>query len=254
MDSTGARMKWLITVGGYGSFDFEGTEEEAETMRRDKAAWERAPARKELIGQAAMNVLVGCEESQVVTKAFRDAGHEAYSCDLQPTRGNPDWHYQGDIKAVILGGFWDLIILHPVCTKMAVCNNKLCAKGKPQHQDRLDAIEWTMDLWELAKAHADGVVLENPASVIFPHLRKAGAIVQYIQPWMFGHPEQKKTGLALHNVSPLIETNNVYEEMMKLPKNERERMFYMPPGENRTRDRSETYLGIGEAMASQWAL
>jgi hypothetical protein len=205
------------------------------------------------IKEIEMEVLVGCEESQVVCQEFRKAGHEAYSCDLEPTRGNPELHYQMDIMEVIPIKRWDLIILHPDCTKMAVCNNKLCAKGKPQHQDRLDQIEWTMNLWELAKRYSDKVVAENPASTIFPHLRKAGAVIQYIQPWMFGHMEQKKTGLALHGVQPLVETNNVYDQMMELPKSERERIFYMTPGPNRKRDRSKTYLGIAKAML-QWVV
>ena len=197
-------------------------------------------------------ILIGCEESQVVCGAFRTSGYEAYSCDLMPTRGNPEWHYQQDIMEIIPTRRWDLIILHPDCTKMAVCNNALCAKGKPQHQERLDQIEWTMKLWGLAKEYADSVVIENPASTIFPHLRKAGAVVQYIQPWMFGHMEQKETGLALHGLSPLDETDNVYDEMMKLPKHIRERIHYMSPGPDRKRDRSETFQGVADAFVTQW--
>jgi len=97
-----------------------------------------------------------------------------------------------------------------------------------------------------------GVVLENPASVIFPVLRKRGATVQYVHPWQFGHPEQKKTGLALHNLPKLVETNNVYKEMMTLTAAERERVFRMPPGPNRKRDRSETFDGIAGALAEQY--
>ena len=200
-----------------------------------------------------MKVLVGCEESQVVCQAFRKRGHEAYSCDLLPTRGKRKWHMQQDIMTAIPLAYWDLIILHPDCTNMAVCNNSLCAKGKPRHQDRLDDIEWTVKLWELARFHSHSVALENPASTIFPVLRKYGAVVQYIQPCQFGHPEQKKTGLALDRLKPLVETNNVYDEMMKLPKHKRERMHYMSPGPNRKRDRSRTYDGIGDAMAEQWS-
>jgi len=195
-------------------------------------------------------ILIGCEESQVVCAAFRKAGYEAYSCDLEATRGNPDWHYQQDIMEVIPTRQWDLIILHPDCTRMAVCNNKLCAKGKPQHQGRLDDVAWTLKLWGLAKKFSKMVILENPASVIFPHLRKAGALVQYVQPWQFGHMEQKKTGLALHGVKSLQETNNVYDEMMKLSKKERERVFYMPPSPTRKRDRSKTYQGVADAFVS----
>ena len=111
-----------------------------------------------------MKVLIGCEESQVVCKAFRDRGHEAYSCDLQPTRGNPDWHYQQDIKPLLLTRWFDLIILHPDCTKLALSGNRWYGRGMPRHQERLDSIEWTIDLWKLAKKAAPLVALENPSS------------------------------------------------------------------------------------------
>lgn len=199
-----------------------------------------------------MKVLIGCEESQVITKAFRDAGHKAYSCDIEPTRGNPDWHYQNDIMNVIPTRYWDLIILHPDCTAMAVSGNRWYGSGMPYNSKRHNQVEWTLKLWELAKKHSKRVALENPASVIFPHLRKMGALVQYVQPWQFGHLEQKKTGFALHNLPPLEETNDVYGEMMKLPKQEREKIFYMPPSPTRKRDRSETYSGIGDAIVQQW--
>jgi hypothetical protein len=197
-------------------------------------------------------ILVGCEESQVITKALRDAGYEAYSCDILPTRGNSDWHYQEDIANVIPRRQWDMIILHPECTEMAVCANGTYAYGKPQHQARLDAIEWTLALWGLAKKHSSKVALENPASVIWPHLRRAGAVVQFVQPWMFGHTETKKTGFALHGLPPLTETENVFEEMQALPNKEKHRIWYMSPGENRSRDRSETYRGIANAIVTQW--
>ncbi len=201
-----------------------------------------------------MRVLIGCEESQKVCQAFRLAGHNAYSCDLQPTRGNPRYHYQQDIMEVILDGKWDLIILHPDCTAMAVSGNRHYAKGTPGHDKRLCSVAWTMKLWELAVSVCDRVILENPKSVIFPHLRKMGADIQYIQPYEFGHMETKSTGFALHGVPRLKETDNVYTEMMKLSKKERHKVWYMSPGENRKRDRSETYPGIADAMATQWNL
>ena len=192
-----------------------------------------------------MKILIGCEESQKVCAAFRRVGHEAYSCDLQKTRGNPKWHYQMDVKECIkTKGPWDLIILHPDCTRMAVCNNRRCAKGKPQHQGRLDDVEWTVDLWEVAKQYSPKVVLENPASVIFSALRKLGVKIQYVQPHQFGHGETKKTGLALHGVPALQPTNEV--------EGREQRIWKMPPSPNRKRDRSESYTGIASAMAKQW--
>lgn len=198
-----------------------------------------------------MRVLVGCEESGVVRDAFLRRGHNAWSNDLVPARnGGP--HLQMDVmQAVPLG--WDIIILHPDCTAMAVSGNRTYGRNKPDHWERIAQVEWTMGLWGLAKQYARlGVVLENPASVIFPKLKAAGALVQYIHPWQFGHPEQKKTGLALHNLPKLVETDNVYETMMTLPLRERERVFHMPPGPNRKRDRSTTYHGVAEALAEQY--
>jgi hypothetical protein len=189
-------------------------------------------------------ILIGCEESQTICGKFRKSGFEAYSCDLLPTRGNPDWHIQADIMEVIPMRQWDLIILHPDCTYMAVCNNRQAAKGKINHHLRLRDIEWTMALWNAAKKASKRVALENPASVIFPHLRKAGATVQYVQPWQFGHGETKKTGFALRNLPPLKPT--------KLVSGREQRIWKMGPSPTRKRDRSVTFGGIGDAIVSQW--
>jgi hypothetical protein len=203
-----------------------------------------------------MRVLIGCEESGVVSKAFRDKGHEAWSLDLESPRQGEMWHIQCDIikhLEMVPDNYYDLIILHPDCTTMAVCSNKHYAAGKPEHWKRLRDVEWTLKLWELAKKKGKSVCLENPASVVFTALRKIGVkIIQYVHPWQHGHMEQKKTGLALCNLPELEETDNVYDEMMKLTPQEREKIFRMPPGPNRKRDRSVTYQGIADAMASQW--
>ena len=187
-----------------------------------------------------MKVLIGCEESQVVCAAFRAAGHDGYSCDLVPTRGNPNWHYQNDVLDIIKTQYWDLIILHPDCTKMAVSGNRWYGKGMPRHQERIDAVNWTIDLWSLAKVYSKRAALENPVSVVFPHLEN----VQYIQPWQFGHGETKKTGLALHNLPNLIPTNIV--------DGRENRIWKMAPSPTRKRDRIETYPGIADAFVRQW--
>lgn len=142
-----------------------------------------------------MDILVGCEESGTVRDVFHSYGHNAWSCDLQPTRTDGN-HWQMDIKTCLCSTEkWDIIILHPDCTKLCLAGNKHYGKGKLRHQERLDAIKWTVGLWELAVSKAKvGVVLENPASVIFQYLRPLGANVQFIQPYQFGHLEQKKTG------------------------------------------------------------
>jgi hypothetical protein len=196
-----------------------------------------------------MLILIGCEESQTITKPFRDAGFEAYSCDLEPTRGNPDWHFQQDIMDVIPTRQWDLIILHPDCTCMAVSGNGVYGLNsdrspKDKNYLRIEQIKWTMRLWDLAKKHGERVALENPVSVIFPHLRKAGAKVCYFQPHEHGHGETKRTGLALHNLPPLAPSNNVDGREQKVWK--------MAPGPNRKRDRSKTYDGVASAIVQQW--
>lgn len=187
-------------------------------------------------------ILVGCEESQTICAAFRRAGYEAYSCDLQPTRGNPNWHFQTDVFACVTSRQWELIILHPDCTAMALSGNRWYGQGMPMHHKRGEAVAWTIRLWEEAKRYAKFAALENPASVIFKYLNTS---VQYIQPWQFGHGEVKKTGFALHNLPPLIPTNIV--------EGREERVFKMPPSATRKRDRSKTYQGIADAIVEQWA-
>jgi len=196
-----------------------------------------------------MRVLIGFEESQAVCKAFRERGHEAYSCDLQQCSGNlPQYHLWGDIYDYIYDE-WDLIGLHPECTKVAVCGNKTYGAGKEKHPERLHAISYIQGIWEVAKEESKYTYLENPVGVLTRVLGNP----QYIQPYQFGHPEQKKTGLWLHNLPELIETNNVKEEMDKLPKHKAQKVFYMSPGPERAKNRSKTFSGIANAMAEQWS-
>ena len=190
-------------------------------------------------GSMGMKVLIGCEESQVVCKAFRDKGYEAYSCDLIETRGNPDWHIQGDIMDNLEG--WDLIILHPDCTEMAVSGNRWYGKGMKYHNKRLEALDWTHTLWFKAINACDKVAMENPVSVLFKQIKAK----QYIQPWQFGHGETKKTGLALYGLPELKPTNIV--------EGREARVWKMAPGPNRKRDRSKTFDGIAKAMVDQWS-
>lgn len=194
-------------------------------------------------------VLIGCEESGKIRRACRALGLEAWSNDLLPPRDGSEYHLQMDVHDAIDEGNWDYIIVHPECTEMAVCGNRTYAGT----QARAEAIEWTLRLWFHVKdAAKKGCALENPASVIWPHIRPFCDQVQFVQPHMFGHLETKKTGFALHKLPPLIATNDVYEEMIALPQKERERIFRMPPGPNRKRDRSETFEGIAKAIAEQW--
>lgn len=185
-------------------------------------------------------ILIGCEESQTICKAFRDAGFEAYSCDILPTRGNPAWHYQGDIMEVIPMRYWGLIILHPDCTAMAVSGNRWYGRGMPMNNKRIRAVKWTLRLWNLAVIHGDRVALENPVSVVFKYLPN----VFYLHPHEHGHGETKKTGFALHNLEPLKPTQNV--------DGREQRVWKMPPSSTRKRDRSKTYEGVAHAIVMQW--
>lgn len=187
-----------------------------------------------------MRVLVGCEESGKVRDAFIRLGHDAWSNDIIPARnGGP--HIQGDVMEAVQRGWWDIIILHPPCTSLSLSGNRWYGKGMIRHQERLEAIKWTKELWQLAVSHSKvGSALENPTSVIWQHL---GA-PQYIQPYQFGHGEQKKTGILAHGLPPLKATNVVHGREQKVWK--------MRPSPTRARDRSETYQGIADAMAAQW--
>ena len=191
-----------------------------------------------------MKVLVACEESQAVAKAFRVKGFEAYSCDILPcSGGHPEFHIQDDVRNHLQG--WDLIIAHPPCDHLAVSGARWF-KEKQADGRQQAAIEFFKIFAELDCEH---VAIENPVGIMSGHYRKPD---QIINPWMFGHMEQKKTCLWLKGLPKLKPTKDVYDEMMKLPKNKRERLHYLPPSPDRARIRSKTYSGIADAMAEQW--
>lgn len=199
-----------------------------------------------------MRILIACEESGVVRDAFARRGWDAWSNDLQPARRGGN-HLQKDcVAAMVEDGPWDIIVFHPPCTALSLAGNSTYGVGKPKHKERIASIEWTCAAWNKAKAAARvGACRENPASMIWRHLPERP---QWIQPYMFGHPEQKKTGLALDRLPRLRATNDVQLEMHCLPRNVRERVHFMAPSPTRARDRSETYTGVAEAMAAQWTV
>ena len=226
-----------------------------------------------------MNVLIACEESQEVCKAFRERGHRAFSCDIQEcSGGHPEWHIMQDVLGILNpkdhgnntldavwfitmdGQFhevpkWDLIIAHPPCTYLTLADNKWF---KPEYKDRFpererereDAVAFFM---QFANADCDRIAIENPVCIMSSRWRKPD---QYIEPYFFGEPEKKKTGLWLKGLPPLKPTNIVepiiihcasganeprrHMETMKLPKKER------------SKARSKTFPGIAKAMAEQW--
>jgi hypothetical protein len=207
-----------------------------------------------------LKVLIACEESQRVCIEFRKLGHEAYSADIQePSGGHPEWHILGDVLPIINGdcvfttmdgtkhaiyGEWDLLIAHPPCTHLAVSGMRWFKEGvKPMHLQE-QAADFFM---KFINADCDHIAVENPICIMSTRYRKPD---QIINPWQFGHPEQKKTCLWLKNLPKLKETNNVYEYMMTLPIKERTRIHWL--GSNKSKERSKTFKGIAEAMAEQW--
>jgi hypothetical protein len=190
-----------------------------------------------------MNILVGCEESQAVTIELRKLGHEAFSCDIQDcSGGHPEWHLKIDVFEAIELKKWDIIILHPACTKIAVSGNRWYGEGTLRHNERLDAVKWTQKLWNKAISKCNYVGLENPVGV----LNKYGDFPKpnYIQPWQFGHGETKNTGFWLHGLNPLIPTDIV--------DGREQRIWRLPPSPDRAKLRSKTFQGIAKAMADQW--
>lgn len=226
-----------------------------------------------------MNVLIACEESQAVCKAFRARGHRAFSCDLyECSGGHPEWHINGDALAVIDGnckfktqdgkeheqrGQWDILIAHPPCTYLTVSGNrwfnveKYGNKAEQRIKDREDAAEFFM---KFINAKCERIAVENPIGYMNTHYRGAD---QIIQPWMFGHPVSKATCLWLKNLPPLRATKEVepgeVDEYgftiggaLRYATDESGKIISW--NDPRTaRERSKTFPGIAEAMADQWA-
>jgi hypothetical protein len=212
-----------------------------------------------------MRILIGCEESQTVTKAFRALGHEAYSNDLKEcSGGHPEWHLQMDVIEAINSNDWDFIGLHPVCTKITLSGNRHYAPGKPKHFERIEAVEWTITLWQLACKKAKYVYMENPLGAMNGDVRLPKP--QIIQPYYFGDEFQKTTCLWLHNLKPLLhcKADNLFETQTHVGKGE---MWIAKSGNvfpkwiaesastnneaNRTL-RSKTFPGIAKAISEQW--
>jgi site-specific DNA-cytosine methylase len=183
-----------------------------------------------------MRVLVACEFSGTVRRAFRALGHQAYSCDLLPADDDSIHHIKWDIMdGVIDAEPWDLMIAHPPCTHLAVSGARWF---KDKVQEQIEALEFVQALMD---APIPRIAIENPISIISSKIRKPD---QIIQPWQFGHGETKATCLWLKGL-PKLQHINVVE-------GREARIHKMPPGPDRWKERSRTFQGIAEAMASQW--
>ena len=183
-----------------------------------------------------MKALIACEESQAVTIEFRNRGVEAYSCDIIPcSGGHPEWHIQGDVLP-LLKEDWDLVISFPPCTDLAVSGARWFPE-KRANGSQQRAIDFFLQFTKLKCRWA----IENPIGIMSTHFRKPD---QIIQPWMFGHGETKATCFWLNGLPPLTPTERV--------EGREQRIWKLPPSEDRAKLRSKTYQGIARAMANQW--
>ncbi len=235
-----------------------------------------------------MNVLIACEESQRVCTAFREKGHNAFSCDIMPcSGGHPEWHIQGDVLEVLnpvelcppgiqfftmddvyhaFPGKWDLIIAHPPCTYLTVTGNRWFnverygEKAIQRHKDREEAIRFFM---AFANADCERIAIENPIGHMSTAWRKPD---QIIQPWQFAISEEenteKGTCLWLKGLSPLTPKVKEKPELAYFEwttpdgKKKRQTLWYYKtrclPHAERATAASKTFPGIAKAMAEQW--
>lgn len=186
-----------------------------------------------------MRVLIGCEYSGAVRRAFRKLGHDAWSCDLLPAEDGSVFHIQGNVLD-ILGNDWDIGIFHPPCTRL--CNSGVRWLGERNLWNEMK--EAALFFSKLLDAPIPRVAVENP----LPHHYALEVIGrrydQIIQPWWFGHGEMKATCLWLRNLPPLMAT-------VVHPSRE-QKIWMMPPTPDRGHERSRTYAGVARAMAEQW--
>lgn len=205
-----------------------------------------------------MRVLVACEYSGRVRDAFLGRGHDAVSCDLLPTDVQGP-HYQGDV-CDILHEDWDLLVAHPECTYLCgsgwhwVKRGRIEADGRPRMDHVKEALAFArMFIDGKETAHIPKRVVENPIGKLSTLVRKPE---QIIQPHWFGDDASKATCLWLHGVPPLVPTQHVPPRIIDGKRrwgNQTDSgQNKLPPSEDRWKIRSETYLGIAEAMASQW--
>ena len=204
-----------------------------------------------------LKILIACEESQTVCKAFRELGNEAYSCDIQKcSGGHPEWHIQGDVLP-LLNEKWDLVIAHPPCTYLTTTGNRWfnIEKYGDKARERIKLREEAKDFFmEFANAKCEHIAIENPVGVMSTVWRKPD---QIIQPWWFGDPFEKRTCLWLKNLPLLKKDNEVTpEERVKFASGKTMPKWYTDvaklPAKERAKVRSKTFPGFARAMAEQW--
>jgi site-specific DNA-cytosine methylase len=191
-----------------------------------------------------MRVLLACEFSGVVTSAFLELGHDAWSCDLLETEFVPPYppyegsrHFQGDVRDIINQYRFDMMIAFPPCTDLAASGARWWPEKRTDGRQQA-SIDFFM---ALANAPIPRICIENPVGIMSSAWRKPD---QIIQPWQFGHGETKATCLWLKNL-PLLKPTNIVEGRIG-------RVHHEPPSPDRWKNRSRTYQGIADAMAEQW--
>ena len=202
-----------------------------------------------------MKVLVACEESQEVCKAFRKLGFEAYSCDIQECSGGyPDWHIKGDAITEAYSGKYDMMIAHPPCTFMSKAGARwMFPTAGNLSQERFEKSQEAKDFFmKLLKAPIKYIAVENPTP-----LKVVGLPIhsQAIQPYEYGHPYSKKTLLWLRNLQPLEPTETVDSYTPYLPSNtggKKRGQSYSRGTSKNAKESSKTFKGVAEAMANQW--
>jgi hypothetical protein len=196
-----------------------------------------------------MRVLVACEESQAVCIAFRERGHEAYSCDiLDCSGGHPEWHIKDDVLKHLDDG-WDIMIAFPPCTHLAVSGAKHFEQKRKDGRQQ-EGIDFFMGL---TKTKIPKWAIENPIGIMSTIYRKPDCI---IQPWQFGNTSRKATCLWLHGLPPLFPTQIVEPDIYTCKNGKtfsRDYMVALSAGEKRGHLRSKTFPGIAKAMAAQWS-
>lgn len=203
-----------------------------------------------------IKILVACEESQTICKAFRKLGYESYSNDIiDCSGGHPEWHLKMDVFEAIRSNDWDCMIGHPPCTYLTITGNKWFKpefkdRFPERHKQREEAIKFFLDLYN---SNIPYIALENPVGVMSSRWRKPD---QYIQPYEYGDPHSKKTGLWLKGLPKLVSTNIVEPQFHIYKDGRRDPIWHvetlkLPPDE-RSKARSKTFPGIANAIAEQW--
>lgn len=183
----------------------------------------------------AIRVLVACECSQVVTTAFRNAGAEAFSCDIKKCAGkHPEWHIQCDVLSVLYDD-WDLVIAHPPCTYLAKVSAVAKSKGLQTYDQMWAARDFFMKFTRLDCP----TCIENPIPLRAAELPPP---TQWVCPSMFGHPYTKKTGLWLYDLPPLLPMTGYYTQCVS----------FTSKCHHSGAARSKFHSGIADAMAAQW--